>query len=68
MLTGLLRLIPRIGSGRIAAWMGDRALLAALLCAASLSGLGIAAIEMAAVMVLIAGFALPRGQLRLTQP
>jgi len=68
MLTGLLRLMPRIGSGRIAAWMGDRALLAALLCAASLSGLGIAAIEVAAVIVLIAGFALPRGQLRLTPP
>lgn len=67
MLVGLLRLLPRALGGRWRAWSEDRALLGAGLAAALLSGFGGLAVHVAAVLVLMAGIIIPRGEKRITR-
>ena len=68
MLVGLLRILPRALGGQWRAWMEDRALLGCAIAAALLSGCGSLAIHIAAVLVLMAGIIMPRGEKQLTRP
>lgn len=68
MLVGLLRILPRALGGNWQAWLEDRALLACAIAAALLSGYGSLAIHIAAVLVLVAGIVIPRGEKQLTRP
>lgn len=68
MLVGLLRILPRALGERWRAWSEDRALLAAGLAAALLSGFGSLAVHLAAVLALLAGIVVPRGEKRITRP
>lgn len=67
ILVAMLRILPRLAGPRWAPWFNDRALLAAVLIAASLAGLGDMAIRIAASLAALAGILLPIGQKQLTR-
>jgi hypothetical protein len=66
MLIGLTRLLPRAFDRPWAAWLEDRALLALLLALAAMAGLLIEAVEIIAVLLALAGIAIPVGRGRIT--
>lgn len=68
VLVGLLRLLPRALAGRWQAWLEDRSLLAALLAGSALAGVTQPAVQLAVLLLLLAGIALPRGGSSLTRP
>lgn len=68
MLVALLRILSRTFGARAAASLEDRALLAIGLVLALLSGAGTATIQLGAVLLAIAGIALPGAVSRLTRP
>lgn len=68
MLFALLRIIPRVTRHRWAAWLEDRALIALGLAGAVIAGVCSEAVHVAALLLAIAGIAMPREQMRLTQP
>jgi len=66
MLLGLIRLVPVLLTGRKAAWMEDRALLALVLGALSLLGLLRSGVAVLAVALLLGGIIMAGRQNRLT--
>ncbi|MDE1915576.1 MAG: hypothetical protein KGJ57_11120 [Sphingomonadales bacterium] len=66
VLLGLMRLVPRLLSGKRAAWMEDRAIIAVLLAAGSLAGWMDEAILVLVAAYLAAGLQAVRGPLQLT--
>lgn len=68
MLVALLRILPRSLGPRWAAWLDDRAVLALLLAAAMLTGVGREAVLGLATLLAITGIVLPSGEFRLTRP
>lgn len=68
MLVALLRLLPAAVRHEWTTWAEDRALLALLLAAGILAGVGSATIHLAAVAVALAAIVLSRGAIRLTRP
>jgi hypothetical protein len=67
-LIGVMRLLPRALAGRWTAALQDRAALALLLLAATAAGASGLAIQLTAILLLVAGIVLPRGEVILTQP
>jgi hypothetical protein len=68
MLVALLRILPRVVTGRWTSWLNDRAILAVGLAGAILSGFGSEAIHLAAALAAMAGILVPVGQSQLTRP
>lgn len=68
VLIALLRIVPRATGGRWSAWLEDRSLLVVLLVSSMLAGVTGEAIQLAALLLAIAGIAVPRGELRITRP
>lgn len=70
MLVGLLRLLPRVLSGRWTTVLYDRSVLALLLGGAMMASPATAfeAIHLVAMLLLVAGLVLPRGEIVLTRP
>lgn len=68
ILIALLRILPRLTAAHWAGWFADRALLALVLAAAMVAGVGSATIHVAATVAALAGILLPLGQSRLTRP
>ena len=66
MLLGLLRLLPAMLSARGAAWLADRAVLAAVLCLLSALGVLGGGVPLLAICLLLGGIVLARPQSRLT--
>lgn len=67
MLVALLRIVPRLMSGRWSVWLEDRALLALGLAAVLATGAGAEAIHAGAVLAALAGIALSGLASRLTR-
>lgn len=67
MLVALLRILPRLIAPRWGNWFGDRGLLAGLLAAAIIAGVGSTVIHVAAGLAAVAGILLSLGQSRLTR-
>ncbi len=67
MLVALLRILPRLVAPRWAAWFADRSVLALVIAAAMIAGVGSAAIHVLAALAALAGVLLPLGQSRLTR-
>lgn len=68
MLIALLRIVTSFTSPRTAVWLGDRMLLCVILIGALLVGLGDETTHIGAVVLAIAGLAIPGFKLRITRP
>lgn len=66
MLVGLLRILPALGGGAWASWLGDRFLLALLLGLGAAAGYLASTVQLLAVLVLAAALFSPRSASRLT--
>jgi hypothetical protein len=68
MLVALLRIVPRTIRGRWAHWIEDRLVLCLVLAGAVGAGMGGETVHVGAILLALAGIALPRGEVRLTRP